>query len=361
MATVQKVEIEIWDKQQRRIADITEIARNRFMTLKRNGIGVFQFSLDLKTFTDFCDGIGTHPREILYPYICDIIVKLDGQYWQGFECSYVVPYLNQSDQTLSVRALSYLGMFEQRFTSESFSNVESTAIASGIITAAQAELDGDFGFTIGSQYTTGVTRVRNYERTRISDALIDLTQLETGTFDFEFTYDKVFKTYEQIGTLREDVPLRYGIGGNIKNTDAAIDGPALANYITAIGSGFGADQVTATAIDRYSALAYGKREELPLFNSVEDEDELQENADGFLARTKDLLQIPAVVVPAHEINLLASSVGDRFHVDLTEHKYTDNVNGWYRVEQMDIDWDENDAADVTLTFDDNGVDQNEAA
>lgn len=358
---VQKVEIEVWDKAKQRIADITNLVENRNVVLKLNGIDTIQFSMDLHKYEAYCESIGWHPRALLWPLTVDIIVKLDGTYWRGFELVSATPYLNESSATLSVRGLGFLSLFSKRYTSETFTATESTEIAADIITATQAQTNGDFGVTIGAQqYTTGVTRERNYERKNIKDELVSLTRLETGQFDINFTYDKQFETYERLGALRTDTPLRYGPGGNVKVVDVPTEGGSVANKVTGLGSGFGADQVTSTQSDSGSQLMYSVREELPQWNSVINQVELDENAAGYLDAVKDMLQIPNVVTTSKHLDLLTLSVGDRFPVDLSRHKYTDNVNGLYRAEQIAIDWDDNDFATVTFKFDDQGVDQDEA-
>lgn len=358
---VQKVEIEIWDKAKQRIADITNLARNRNTVLKLNGIDTLQFSMDLHEYEAYCAKIGIHPRTLLWPLTVDIIVKLDGTYWKGFECVAATPYLNKSGATLSVRALGFLSLFSRRHTSETFVGVESTEVAADIIMATQAQANGDFGVTIGSQqYVTGVPRDRDYLRKNIKDELVSLTRLETGQFDMNFTYDKKFETYEQLGALRTDTPLLYGPGGNIEVTDAPTEGGSVANNITGLGSGFGADQVTSTQSDATSQLTYGVREDLPQWNSVINEDELAENAAGYLAQVKDMLQIPNVTTTSKYLDLLTTSAGDRFPVDLSRHAFTDNINGLYRAEEITVDWDDNDFATITFKFDDQGVDQDEA-
>lgn len=365
MAGVQKLEIEIWDKSKQRIADITNLAESRSGVFKLNGIDTFQFSMDLHRFDAYCERIGIHPRTLLWPLTCDIILKLDGVYWKGFECAAVTPYLNGSGATLSVRCRGFFSLFSKRYVTLAYTTeTERTAIAAGLITTTQAQTNGDFGVTIGAQqFITGERSTRDYELKNVKDALVELTRLETGQFDFNFTYDKKFETYEQLGSLHGDTPLIYGTGGNIKNTDVPTEGNSVANHITGLGSGFGKDQVRSTpgiGDDGPSQLAYELREELPQWNSIATQEELDENTAGHLAQVKDMLQIPNVTVTSKEIDLLATSVGDRFPVDLTQHRYTDNINGLYRVEEMNVDWDDKDFADITFKFDDLGVDKDEA-
>jgi hypothetical protein len=66
------------------------------------------------------------------------------------------------------------------------------------------------------------------------------------------------------------------------------------------------------------------------------------------------------VVNSNEFDLRVTSVGDRIPLDLTEYEYTSNVNGLYRIYGMSVSFDENDFAEITLDFDDIGVDQDES-
>lgn len=359
MAT-QKLEIELWDKSKRRIADVTNLAKNRSIELVLNGVDTIQFSMNLDAFEEYARKVGTHPRNLLYPLQVDIITKLDGQYWRGFECVAVTPYLNISDSTLSVRGSGFLSLLNKRYLTGAYSSTEATDLAWQLIAATQSKPNGDFGITRGSQqYLTGVSRVRNFENRRVRDELTSLTRLETGQYDMNFTHDKKFETYRYMGAVR-NTPLWYGEGGNIKGVFAPTEGGSVSNEITGLGSGFGPDQIRSVQNDVESQIAYGIREELPQWNSIERLSELDENAKGFLAQVKDMLRIPAVTVTSETLNLLEITMGDRFQVDLTKHAYTDDVKGLFRLQRLSANFDDNDLADITLTFDDTGVDQNES-
>jgi hypothetical protein len=210
------------------------------------------------------------------------------------------------------------------------------------------------GITIDpSQYATGVLRNRDYDRDQAKDKLQRLTNLENGRFDFAFSADKVFKTYEALGATRDDLILTYG--RNIKQ--ARVSQILPSNHITGIGSGFGADQLISIQDDAASRAAYYMREKITQFNSVELQSELDENTKAILEYYKDLRSIPVVTITGSDLPSTFLSIGDRLFVDLSGQKYTDNVFGWYRLERMEVAIDDNDfETDISLYFDNQYVD-----
>lgn len=358
----ERVKIEIWDKAKQPIADISHLVdgTSRSMTLKRNGIGRFDFSLDMDRLADYAATIGLHPRNLIWPLNTDIVVSLDGEPWKGFEVVATTPYLSTTGRTLSVRCLSFLSLLSSRYVTKTYTNTESTTIAANLITTTQGYTNGNFGITMGAQqYVTGVQRIRTYEQQKVSDALINLTRLVDGKFDFNFTYDKRFETYAYIGQLHS-TPLIYGNSGNVKTVEAPTEGGTLANYVTGLGSGFGKDQLKSIVGNSISQLAYGRREAIAMFSSVTEQTTLNENTSGHLATYKDMLQIPRITITNDVINLSDLTEGDRFQVDLSADAWCESVVGIYRAEEISVNWDDNDFADIVLNFDDQGVDQDES-
>lgn len=362
--TLRRVKIEVWDKAKKPIADISELAQERKMTLKRNGIGSFSFWMDFPTFQRRASELGLHPRNLIYPLNVDLVMFLDDQPWQGFEVVAATPSVSKDESRFEVRALGFLSLFNKRFVTKNYAAVEATEIPRDLITTTQATTLGDFGVTIGAQqYETGFLRDRGYERQRVSDAIINLTRLESGNFDFNFTYDKQFETYAQIGSLQADTPLKSGDGGNVELFSVPTEGASLENALEGLGFGFGQDQLASSSgvgTDGVSMLTYGRREGIHLFSSVSEQVTLDENTGGALKRSKDMLQIPQVTTTSNVVDLLSLSVGDRFPVDLRSEPWLDNVHGLYRLEQVDIDWDTNDFARLAMNFDDQGVEQDES-
>lgn len=325
-----------------------------------NGTGTFQFSLDMDAFERFAAKTGDHPRTLLFPLTTEVKLKLDGEYWRGYDVVAVQPFLNETGATLSVRCTSYLDRLTKRYLTTSFAATESTAIATGLIT--QANAISTTGITIGAtQYDTDVDRDRVYSRKEVADAIRNLTNLTDGKFDFWFTWDRKFETYEMLGSLRADTPLVYGDGGNITRLDVPTEGSAVENYIIGLGAGFGADQAMSPATsDSTSIATYMRREAFPQFNDVSVQQTLNDHTAGYLAQRKQPIQIPNITVSSAIVDLASTMPGDRFSVDLSAYQWTDNITGLYRLIKCMSTFDENDVAEMTLTFDNLGVNQSES-
>lgn len=135
----------------------------------------------------------------------------------------------------------------------------------------------------------------------------------------------------------------------------------LFNKIYGVGSGFGSDQLSSTKGDVISQVNYYVREKVVQFNSVVLQDTLDVNTQTEVDQAKDILELPVVTITGKEIPANAFLVpGDRVPLRVMDHKWLDNVNGLYRIEQVDVTIDENDfESAVQLTFDSFGVSQGE--
>ena len=214
---------------------------------------------------------------------------------------------------------------------------------------------GDFGVVDGpDQYVTGVQRDRNFTDQNIKDALMNLTELIDGKFDFAFTHDRKFNTYEIQGTYRPNTRLTYPY--NIKSISTPKTALNLFNYTIGLGSGFGEETVRseggyAQHID--SRLNYGTRMRIVSFNSIENQTVLDQNTAAENSRTKDLLILPKLTVSGEFLDLSTVWVGDRIPVEVQGHPSLP-LNDVYRIEQLDVTIDENDAEDIALTVDNYG-------
>lgn len=362
-----KYELELWSIQGVKVADISDLAKNRKYTLERNEAEQLEFTLDLDAFEAFCAGINTPPRNVLAPYQTEVKVKRDGQYLFGTQVVDCPIELAENSASINVKCTGYLNLFKDRYVTDSYDQDDATTIAAGLILATQAQTNGSVGVTIGAtQYLTGVLRDRNYERDNVKSNLQNLTSLIDGQFDFKFTHDKKFETYAQLGAVRSDLELNYGgEGSNIKTATIERSGANLYNKIIGLGSGFGADQLVSdpnVSSDEVSQLAYYLREKIEQFNSVSVQETLDQNTAARLELYKDLLEIPKITITGNEVTGAFISIGDRIPVYIRAHAFVDNVFGLYRVEKMAVTIDDNDfESNIELYFDNLGVDQNEQA
>lgn len=361
METSRLYELELWDTNDVPVADISSLAKNRRYSIKRNEAETLTFDIDLDALNRLAASIGAQSRTILWPYQTEVKVKRDGRYLFGSYVVEAIPTFDKRSATLQVKCVGYLNLFGDRYTNNVYNATEATEIACDLITSTQAQANGDFGVTIGAQqYVTGYDRDRtDWRFKRIKDAIQELTRLENGRFDFKFTWDKQFETYQQLGSVRQDVVLRYGEGSNILTVTVPTEAQSLYNKVYGLGYGFGDDQITSTQSDVTSQLNYKLREGIVQYNSNQTQEVLDENTSGYLLSVKDMLQIPQVTTNRFGIDLGQTSIGDRIQVDLSAYDYTSNIDGLYRIEQIDVGLDDNDDETITLAFDDFGVDQDE--
>lgn len=356
-----KYEIELWSKNGIFLADVTKFVKNLNFSMQRNEAEQLQMSLDLNTYESYCLAIGTNPTSVLGPYQTDIKVKRNGEYLFGTHVGYVETAMGETTSTINIKAFGYLNLLIDRYVTKTYyeaENWDATEISWDLIDETQSQTNGDLGMTQGASQATTVNREREYVRQNIKDAIVNLTKLVNGNFDFEFTYDRVFNTYEMIGSNRAS-ELEFIYPGNIQEVSIPRDGLALFNKIYGLGSGFGQDQLSSTAEDNDSQLNYGVHEKIALFNSVVLQDTLDENTEGELDRRKGLLEIPQMTVNGEDFDLNAFGIGDRVTVRIEDHLFLATVDGVYRIERIEVSVDENEAESIKLYFDNYGVDQDE--
>jgi hypothetical protein len=333
------------------VADISKLATSRSYTIKRNDAEELQFTLDVKAFEEHCERAGRDPEATLVPYVTDVRVKRNGSYLFGTQVVDINYTFNEGGASMVVRATGFLDLFAARVITKNYSAEEATQIARDMLDETQA-VYGDYGVINGpEQYDTGVDRDRNYIDQNIKDALLNLTDLIDGNFDFAFTYDRKFNTYEMQGTYRPNLKLTYPY--NIKSISTPKTALNLYNYTIGLGSGFGEETVRSEVSDVDSRLNYGTRMRVVTFNSVEDQTVLDQNTAAENAKTKDLLVLPKLTVTGDFLDLNTVWVGDRIPVEIQGHPSLP-LNDIYRIEQIAVTLDSNDAEDIGLTVDNYG-------
>ncbi len=347
-------EVEVWSNSGVYLASLSSLAKNRRYTMGRNEAETFSCTLDLQALDKLAARIGEHPRNLLLPRQMNLRVKRAGEYLFGVQVDASPPDIASDGESIQVDASGYLNLLKDRTVTATFSQVEATSIATGIVSAVQAVSGGHMGITVSpTQYVTGVLRDRTYVREEAKDKLQRLTNLRDGRFDFRFSHDKVFRTYEALGAVRSD--LRMVLGRNVSR--AGFSQLLPRNRIIGLGSGFGTDQLVSVQDDAASEAGYYMREKVSLFNSVQTQSVLDQNVAAQLAYYRELRYIPVVTITGHELPPQFLSIGDRLFVDLTASRYTDNILGWHRLERMEVDLDDNDfESSIRLYFDNDFVD-----
>lgn len=373
-------EIELWSQSGTRIADISTLCFNRKYTLQRNEAEQLTFDINLFAFENYClkNLGGADPKVLIQPYVTDVKIKRAGQYLFGAQVIDVNFDLaadfsrageggggaqaTSSDYRVTVTCTGYFNLFKDRYVTYTYSQKERTFIAGDLITQTQAQPNGSVGVTLNStQYATGLLSDRTYQRDNVKLKIQEMAALSDAPFDCSFSYNKVFSTVQKLGARRQDVSFIYG--GPLSNVMGfTMDRSALNLYnkVYGIGSGFGTDQLTSTQADTTSQLNYYVREKIEQYNSVVLQPTLDSNTTTAVALAKDLLELPKITINGDQLPGTFLSIGDRIPLKVNNHTWLSNINGLYRIEQMDVTIDENDfESEIVLTLDTYGVNQSE--
>ena len=351
-------EIEIWDKTGRPLADIRQACSGLNWTKTLNGTESLSFNLDLPRYEKLIRSIGydTNPFDLMEVGSVDIRVKRNGRYLLGtnvyrFQYASTDPTVN-----MAVQCFGYLNFYKTQYITASFSNTPQHQIMWSVINLCNQKTGGDYGIRQGTHTGAIVRRDRNYERKEVASLITQMSNVINGC-DFEFTPDKLFNTYEAKGTYRPDTVLSYGANGNIQDFNFSRSIENVANYIYALGSGLGDELVMSTAEDEGSELALYRREKILTWNSVTEQETIDEHAESSLHALRDILELPRITLRADALDLSTVDVGDTVVVNLGNYASLSHVNGNYRIQEIDCRVDENDCETATLEFDDLDINQ----
>ena len=202
----------------------------------------------------------------------------------------------------------------------------------------------------GHNYATSSyvsTREFNYELQNVKDAVMDLVNLGEDQFDFEFTPDRIFNTYERKGADKPELAIVYP--GNIHTLNITRSAADMANKIQNIGSGIGDERLEVLATDLDSRQEYGTRESVITNNNVSLEETLQGQADGELIDRKEPTRQITVTIQDGSINCANVETGDvlpfklecykgvlhqQLDKDHTPTNLLSSMEGWYKIETL---------------------------
>lgn len=345
-----KYELELWINGVQ-VGDISKLAQNRSYTITRNDREELTFTLDVKAFENYCASVGSQPVEVLEAYVTDVRVKRNGVYLFGVQVVDMQYTFDESGASIVVKCSGFLDLMMDRYVTKSYVQTDAASIARDLIAETQAVM-GDFGITNGISQDAGVLRDRNYVDQNVKDGIVNLTNLIDGNFDFKFLADRTFETYTYMGTTRDNLKFTYPY--NIKSMTVPRTALNLYNYIIALGSGFGEETLRSEAGDTASRLNYGTRQKILSFNSVSVQETLDQHAVSEVLLRKDIVMLPKLKVDGEFCDLNVVSVGDIIPVS-TQGFTSLPLDGMFRIEQIRVSLDSNDAEDIDLTVDNYGL------
>lgn len=354
MTPTLKYEFECWINGAQ-VGDITKLMKNRHFDLTRNASESLSFTMSLSAFEAYCASLGAVPQAVLEAYVTDIRVKRNGNYYFGVHVVDMQYNLEEGGITVEVKCTGFLDLFADRYVTKTYTQVERIAIGLDLINETQdtGNVDDDFGVFPGTQqYSTGLLSDRDYVDQNVRDGLVNLTNLSDGNFDFRFNYDRTIETFAQIGENRPEMKFTYPY--NIKSGKVTHTATNLWNYIIALGSGFGEEALRTVTADAVSRGNHKTRQKIVSFNSITEQQTLDENAYGYLQKVKDILELPTFNVSGALANLDILGIGDRVPVEVVGHTALP-LNGTYRIEKLSVDLDQNDAESIAITVDNYGL------
>lgn len=349
--TPSKYHFELWSPDGELLADLAGRAQSRRITQSRNEAEDIQWQLDINELEDLCRRMNTTPDALINPGSTEVRIRRGSKYLCGGQITYRDPNISETSQYLDIRATGFLNLFKQRFTDPPeriFSDEQATTIAATLINETQAKGDDwDFGVTIGTLATVG-THDRTYIEDEIKDSLQRLTRVQVAPFDFEFTHDKVFNTYDRLGSDRPDVIFEYP--GNIKRLRSPRDATGLANSIRVQGSGSGTTAAArAVRDDTTSQTNYKVREKKLLESSTIEVATLEDDGDAELAGWAFPFEVPIPVVDGNVVPYVTDyGIGDYVKFVSKRYAILSHLNGMFRVEKRVITIDEDDNEEVQL-------------
>lgn len=354
MAEIKDYEIELRGAWSGALIDeISDICTSRKWSVTRNGIETLDFVMDLDAFEQRMAELGEDPYVVMKPYTVDFVVVKKGIKKFGVHLYDRQYSLDVDGKQVNVKADGFINLFKDRFATKIYGPQSMTAIAWDLIDSTQSiGVDDDFGVTLGPDQYTTADRERTYDDKNIKDAIIQQTDIIGSEYDFQFTWDKKFNTYEHLGSDRPDIILTYPeIITSLGVPDSAI---GTFNKIRALGSGMGEEKLVSIAEDPTSKTEFKTREKPVLYNDISVQETLDEHAARDLSQAKDVIQIPSITLPGTALDLNDVWLGDRIRVVIKDTPSLP-VDGMYRIEKISVTLDDNDVETITLDLDNYGL------
>lgn len=346
--------IEVYSKNGKCLGDIRHLAQRLKWTEQRNAAETVSFRMDLASYEEYVKRTGMRPYDFMDVGTTDIRIVRNGKDRIGAHLIKAAFSPNDPSVDIELNFTGYANYFKDAYVDVDYDKTRQGDIAWGVINQYQGKQDGDFGIRRGRFTSLGKNpRQRHQKRANVKDFLVRLSNVIDGP-DFQFTPDKKFNTFDAMGSYRPDIRLSYP--GNVASFGFERSVDSLANYVIGIGSGNGDDAPSTYATDPYSRKALYRREKIVTFSSVVRETTLQENTNGVLELLKDVRELPSFTLSDGVLDLNDVSLGDTIYIEMNGYIMFEHIRGFYRIEKIEVDVDENDAEEVTLTFDNLSVD-----
>jgi hypothetical protein len=331
------------------VADLSGRCISRKLSFKRNQADTIELDFDLDNISNYCKLINSTIWDLFIVNSSEIRIYRDTKLITAGQICYAYPSISGDTRKLKVKAVGWFDLLSYRYTGETkeFSSEDAGDIAWTLINESQQQTNGDFGFTEGI-IQPSKNRDRSYSYKNIKDAIVQLSEVIDG-FDFEITPDKVFNVYyPKIGTKRDDLVFTYP--GNIQNISFERDGTKMSNKVIGIGAGTGINATRSLSEDTTSQSIYQLREKVIQLPDISNQDTLEQHTDSETLIRGAYLDLPDILLDGNiDPKFGEYNVGDEIKIQITEYEEAfEKVKGWWRIEAIDLDIDENNHEDVRL-------------
>lgn len=261
--------------------------------------------------------------------------------------------VDENNETRTVYAKSFANLLSKKTVGSSASPIiytltDPATFIPALIVSTQTGTNQDFGITVGvAQMSVDRTITFAFE------TLLDIcTKLCSDTVDdgFEFDVDpmKVFNLYyPQRGTQRDDIVFEYK--KNFIKYNRKGDSSDMINQVAVYGAGSGSSQAQVTVSDTGVQDQYKVRQGTLAANSISDTTLLTSIGQQYL----NLIEIPVNTIQLEmhgniEPFLGTYDIGD--NVRLIMNRGITQIDGFYRVYEIDVALSDSDDEDITVTL-----------
>lgn len=314
------------------IGNIYPITTARSWSKVKNGVDQISFSVSMLKMQEWCEQRGTTLAEIVKPLKLDARVVRNGTPLLGGVLLEIPSYSLDNDKVdceIQFNFDGYLNIYSGLYIRPTlvYNQQPLNQYLVDIVNRANtraANAGASTGVTIGHVDTLPNDQNTYDSYKAVKDALTEQTDNETGAgnFDIDFTYDRKFCIYKEMGEDRTDLIIRYpSIRGAVNATSVSFNAwNELATHVIGVGAGNGVgdggaaitDETTASE-DAFGIAEYGYYEQVFQDSSISRQATLHNKISGILQQGTKVLLTPTIGVAGNQLDLGNTFwIGDRF-------------------------------------------------
>ena len=348
----QRYIIESWSRTgSAMIADITSVVSDLRFTQRRNNYGTINFKVDQRAFKELAKLNSLVSTDILAKHQTIIKLKREGSYLMALILTDLVHEGSTNQSSIKVTGKGLLFILTRRLTRSNlvYSNSQVSQIAWSLINNTQQ--DSAIGITQAVGNYSPVARDRTYKYSNIGEAIINLTRLSDGQFDFDINHNLEFVTSDpsirNLDNLKIDRLIHFE---TMTKWSVAERGDKIANDIVAVSEG--STQITRTAQNLASINKFGKLQKVISLNDIINQATVQEHANAEVNNLAEGVILLSVSLPDGILDLNDVSVGHYIAVKLPDFSTLPPLGNFYRIEHIAVAVDSNSAERISLILSD---------